>query len=84
MNDVTRRMRYGSKYTSAAKIGSKTVTGAIRRLIGAPPSTSMQAVMPSSSTDEPKSGWISNIPTNSTTTPAGFNMPYHFTATSSL
>ncbi|MNV71201.1 hypothetical protein D3C71_1642090 [compost metagenome] len=83
MNEVTRRMRYGSKITSSTKPGSNSSTGRMMRVIWAPPSTSMQMVMPSSSIDEPKSGCISSRPTSRPTTPTGFNIACQVALTSS-
>ena len=44
----------------------------------------MQMVMPSNSTEEPKSGCISNSTTSAPTTPTGFSIAIQVTATSSL
>ena len=49
-----------------------------------PPSTSMPAVIASSSEDEPKSGCISSRPTSSAATPSGLSIAIQLALTSSL
>ncbi len=76
-------MRYGSKITNATNAGSNSRIGRMMRPIGAPPSTSMQAVTLSSSIEEPKSGCSSNRPTKRPTTNTGLSIACQVALTSS-
>src|SRR3546814_17596978 len=66
-----------------ANTGSPITTGSDIRGRLTPPSTSMPAVIASSSDDEPKSGCSSSSPTSSTDTPSGLSIAGPVALTSS-
>ena len=83
MNEVMRRIRYGSMMATATSSGRPSTTGSVIRGRFTPPSTSIPAVMASSRVAEPKSGWASSMPTSSTATPNGLSIASQVALTSS-
>ena len=67
-------MRYGSAMATIASTGRPTSTGAAIFGRFTPPSTSMPAVIASSSEDEPKSGCSRISATSATATPSGLSI----------
>ena len=74
MNEVMRAMRYGSRMAMKAKIGSPITIGADMRGRFTPPSTSMPAVIASSSASEPKSGCSASSTISTMATPMGLSI----------